>query len=233
MYTVGINSDGFGSQYQAFMSGIAYCEYKKYTYIHTPIKILDPKRDGNVEEMNHFIGIPETPLSEEYNNKNIITELYSKLVHESLNPSIYYTDKVVKKIRDFYYSTEKPEINKVDIAIHIRRGDVSSQTFVDHFTSNEYYKKIIEFMKTKYPNYTITIFSEGDINDFMDLKDENVFFKLNTCIKETFHSLVKAKVLIMAKSSFSYTAAILNENEIYYQDFWHKALNHWNLLTNI
>jgi hypothetical protein len=95
-------------------------------------------------------------------------------------------------------------------------------------------KKVIEFLKNEHPNLTITIFSEGNLNDFEDLIGDNVFFKLNTCIKETFHSLVKAKVLVMAKSCFSYCAGILNENEIYYQDyFFSKALNHWKILENV
>ena len=230
LYSIGINTDRFGSQYHAFISGIAYAEFMGYTYVHTPIKVLQDSLD--IDEMNNFIGIPETPLTEEqfYNKK---MELFSKVVHESLTPSIYYTDKVLQKIRNYYYSTEKPNIDNIDIAIHIRRGDVNLNIHPGRFTSNEYYKKIIDFLKMKYPNLSITIFSEGNIQDFEDLKGENIFFKLSTCIKETFHSLVKAKVLVVAKSSFSYTAALLNENEIYYQDFWHKALNHWNMIENM
>ena len=82
-------------------------------------------------------------------------------------------------------------------------------------------------MKTKYPNYNIIIFSEGNIDDFKDFNLEENNFKLNLEIKETFHSLVKAKILITSKSSFSYSAALLNENTIYYMDFWHKALDNW------
>ena len=39
--------------------------------------------------------------------------------------------------------------------------------------------------------------------------------------------MVLAKILVTAKSSFSYCAAILNPNKIYYINFWHKSLNHW------
>lgn len=50
---------------------------------------------------------------------------------------------------------------------------------------------------------------------------------LNTNIEETFHYLVTAKILVTAKSSLSYCAALLNDNLIYYLDFWHKPLNKW------
>ena len=39
--------------------------------------------------------------------------------------------------------------------------------------------------------------------------------------------MVKAKILVIAKSRFSYCAGILNSNKIYYMIFWHKPLNHW------
>ena len=53
--------DGFGSQYQALMSGIAYCNYKNYEYIHTPLKTVEHTK--NVKSLNNFIGMP-------YNNNN-------------------------------------------------------------------------------------------------------------------------------------------------------------------
>ena len=39
IYTITGKTDGFGAQYHAIMSGIAICTYKKYTYLHTPIKL--------------------------------------------------------------------------------------------------------------------------------------------------------------------------------------------------
>ena len=35
-YTIVGKTDGFGAQYQAILSGIAYCKFKNYIYIHTP-----------------------------------------------------------------------------------------------------------------------------------------------------------------------------------------------------
>ena len=55
-YTIKNRNDGFGAQYQAFMSGIAYCKYKNYKYIHNPIKFL--ANNENIKSLNNFIGIP-------------------------------------------------------------------------------------------------------------------------------------------------------------------------------
>ena len=222
-YTITGKTDGFGAQYQAIMSGIAYCKFKNYNYIHTPFKKID--HNGDIKSLNNFIGIPNLHSK---NNINIdITENYSGEVHWSRNPSKYYTNDTIALLRNYYYTTYKPVIEKVDIAIHIRRGDVNMKKYPDRYTSNSYYNKIIKFLNYKYPSYNIFIFSEGSMKNFNELKGKNLSFKLNKSIEETFHSLVSAKILVTAKSSFSYSAAILNSNKIYYINFWHKPLKHW------
>ena len=221
-YTITGKSDGFGAQYQSIMSGIAYCNHMNYQYIHTPIKILS--HNENVELLNQFIGIPP-------NNEPV--DIISKCageVHHAKKPSLYYTPEVLQTIRNYYYSTEKPSIIVPDIAIHLRRGDVG-ENYKKRFTSNKEYIELINNVAKIYPQHKITIFSEGKEEDFEELKRENITFCLNGDIRETFHNLVRAKILILSKSSFSYSAALLNENLVYYVfPFWHKKLNHWKSL---
>ena len=225
VYTITGKTDGFGAQYQAIMSGIAICKYKNYEYLHTPIKKL--AHVEIIDKLNEFIGIKS-----EKNNKPIdIKEEFSYEVHTSKNPSIYYTKEVIDIIRNYYYSTEKPSIDNIDIAIHIRRGDVVKNTFgpgkIDRFTDENFYKEIIKKLLAKYPNYIIHIYSQGKVEDFSIKEHSRLRFHLNEDLITTFHSLVKAKIFIMAKSSLSYSAGILNENKVYYMDFWHKKLDHW------
>jgi len=98
---------------------------------------------------------------------------------------------------------------------------------IERYTNNDTILQIITSLKKKYPFYKITIVSEGKIEDFKDLELVCDDFLLNASIPVSIHTLVCAKVLVMAKSSFSYTSAILNENTIYYEDFWHKPLDNW------
>jgi hypothetical protein len=229
VYTIKGKVDGFGSQYQAMMSGIAICDYKNYIYFHTPFNEME--HDVNIDILNKFIGInnnrSEIKDLSSIEINNMIIEMQSEDVHWSETPSMYYTPEVVTKIRDWYYSTEKPNVGNIDIAIHIRRGDVSLNNPQYRYTDNNIYIKLINLLQIKYPFYNILIFSEGHIDDFKELNLPKKHFKLNEDITKTFHSLVSAKILITAKSSFSICAAILNKNIVYYQDYWHKPLDYW------
>jgi len=221
-YSIHGKTDGFGAQYQAMLSGIAWAAYKNYNYVHVPFSVME--HNQNINELNKFIGIPYS-----INNKSNIVEPYSATVHWSNNPDKYYTPNVIQKIRDFYYSTDKPKIKNNDyIAIHIRRGDVTKKS-PSRYTDIKYYEKIIKFLKEKYPNKKIKIFSQGNKNDFKELANSCIL-ELNKDLQYTFHSMVVAKVLVTAKSTLSYSAALLNKNTIYYINFSHKPLKSWHII---
>ena len=221
-YTITGKIDGFGAQYLAILSGIAYCKTHKYTYIHTPFTTMAHNVD--ISNANEFIGINTSERLSDI-SRNIIKKEYIRAVHYNGSPSLYYTDTVLEYIRDCYDSSKKPNIDNVDIAIHIRRGDVNKEVNTDRYTDNNVYLKIINKLKEKYPEYKIKIYSEGTYEDFRDLGVEENSLMLNTDIFETFHSLVSSKVLIIGCSSFSYCAGIINRNTVYHHDkFWHKKL---------
>lgn len=230
-YTIAKKKDGFGSQYQSIMSGIAYCYFMKYEYIHTPFKSIGKLKQEEIDELNNFIGIP----SDQLDRKIKITQKMAKVVYREKNPDKYYNKKVLNKIRNYYYSTNKPNIKNIDIAIHIRRGDIlnSPLNVKLRYTDNTIYKKIINYLLLNYPNRKITIFSQGELSDFKNLSHKNIIFDLNSSTIHTFHSMVKANILVTAKSSFSYSAALLNKNKIYYLEFWHPPLKKWINIKNI
>jgi hypothetical protein len=222
-YTIKGKHDGFGAQYHAMLSCIVYCHYYNHEYIHTPFKNIEHNTD--VEKANHFIGIPYQKASFD------IEKFYVEEVHWSPTPSIYYTDEIVNTIRDYYFKDKLPI--DIDIAIHIRRGDVSAYSNATRYTSNSDYCEIIKKLQQKYPHYKITIFSEGKYEDFTELGLPECCFQLNTNIFDVFHGLVCAKILVLSKSSFSYSAGILNPNTVYYTNFWHKKLDRWHFINTI
>ena len=215
-----IKTEGFGVQYFVMMVCITYCEYNNSIYVHSPFQDMghleNQDKISYLNKLNEFIGINNDHLiNSGLTNDDLINNkenIYKKLFDDHhFNMNTHFTNTVIKKIRDYYYSTSKPNIDNIDIAIHIRRGDIGNGH--ENYLENNVYVNIINFLKIKYPEYKITIFSEGNIDHFKDfgLKEDN--FKLNLDIMETFHS---SKILIMSRSYFSFSSAILNENIVYY-----------------
>lgn len=236
--------DGFGSQLQACFSLIAYCEYKNYNYVHKQFYRMH-HNDENVENfpvvMNNFINLEHVFRSYNSLSNNEISQLHQVkegyFVHGSLKPEMFYNDKVIEKLRKCYYSNPKPDISdiyksdKFNVAIHIRRGDVSMSKYPSRFTSNDQY---ITLLKNQvWPeNVQFHLFSEGVKEDFNDIISEfpDIQLHISENIQTTFHLLVEADHLIISKSSYCYCAALLNINKVdgtFIKSWWHKPLKKW------
>jgi len=201
-------TDGFGAQYQALMSGLAYARYRNVKYIHTSLTSIAHNQDAKT--MNEFTGFKSDDIIDD--NTHIFVTI--DIINYELNPSKFYTQSVLNELRTLYHSTPKPDRSSFDIAIHIRRGDVTKNNFTDRYTNDEFYVKLLKWFK---PDKKICIYSEGKPDNFAKFTAfPNVSLRLNYDLKQTFHELVTVNTLIMAKSSLSYTAAILNPNTVYY-----------------
>lgn len=226
--TIVRNGEGFGSLYQCMMSGIAYCRYYDKKFVYTPVKLVG--HDVNRRDFDNFTGL--LALSDRDKFKPEKHE-YMREVHFAENPNKYYTPKVRKELRDLYNSTSKPDKCPFDIAIHIRRGDVVQRKQAGRFIQNKDYNIVIQRLQKEYPNYSIGIYSEGIIDDFKDIDFDKKNFILNGNPLVSFHHLVTAKVLVVAKSSFSFAAAILNEGDIWYIPAKHKPFDDWKVIDDI
>jgi hypothetical protein len=243
-------TDGFGSQLQACFSLIAYCHFKEYEYIHTTFQKMhhnDEKLQNFPELMSNFVNLDNL-----FRNKNTLSSFEESIlqkakegdiVHGSYCPEYFYNDTVLNKLRICYYSSSKPDLtsiynlDKFNVAIHIRRGDVSEQRYPNRFISNQTYINLLSAYE--FPENTqLHIFSEGVSTDFQSIIDRfpDIKLHLSINIENTFHSLVKADLLILSKSSFSYCAALLNNNIInatLIEKWWHKPLKSWKLNTSL
>lgn len=140
--------------------------------------------------------------------------------------------------------------NFKNIAIHIRRPslhpnidnrsehkegwDKTTMTINEltnatkRFTPDSYYLHIIEIMKmnNRSKKNIFHIISEGKLEDFASFnsitdEDNEVVFHLNEEVERSFILMVMSDILAISCSSFSYVAAMLNENKVIYNyDFW-------------
>jgi hypothetical protein len=160
----------------------------------------------DIRKANAFIGIKTNSLGI---SCNIIKHMFVNDVHWSKTPSIYYTNKVLDHIRKCYYSSKKPNINSVDIAIHVRRGDVGGGKHMDRYVPDDVYKKIIgKFidMYTHYAQEFISIssywrdpFNYGKYLDVSLLADlNNEYYSKNSTIN--YHRFSKLNNFVMVYS---------------------------------
>lgn len=108
--------------------------------------------------------------------------------------------------------------SRTNVAIHIRRGDITERLNSDRWKSNSYYNDVIQKISNKEKNATFYIFSEGSESDFSEIKGDNIKFILNGNDVDSFHHMCHADKLVTGQSTFSILAAYINKNTILYTD---------------
>ena len=140
------------------------------------------------------------------------------------------TSPYFKKIKNAFYANKKPVFNNdsINIALHIRRSNLHDDRHTDN--DDNYFLEMMDYIRQSYSgNKIFHIYSQGEEKDFLHFENKDVIFHLNESIESTFLSMAMAKILVMSKSSFSYAAAMLNENIVYYLPFWHRPSANWKV----
>jgi len=252
-------TDGIGAQYQRIIGIICIAFYYNLQYVHNTIKV--DGHNTNIENAEKFFGIKEyfdpvdinsydfiyeleNPKENDileyinlYKNQNILIKILYPFNICDANPQIYVQTmpiltNLIKKLNldlDYNYTN-------TNIAIHVRRGDVTKTKNNDRYISTEIIKKIINNIQEKYSNAMIYIFTEitdENKNEFQDIINNKIILKANLDDIYTINHLIFADVLIMSKSSFSYVAGLYNPNKVYYFNFWHSSLPIWHDINNL
>jgi hypothetical protein len=196
--------------------------------------------ENTIEEINNYINIRNYINYDKNININNISILDNSSIMESIDnyiDDVFCHDSFLK-YKEFFY---KDKINRfnleyINIAIHIRRlsnYDLECNRYevVRHSTPNSYYLDKMNLIRNIYSNKQIKfhIYSQGDIKNFSDFISDDVIFHLNENTLNTFTDLIFADILITSVSSFSYTAALLSNNQIWYLTFGHPPLKHWKV----
>jgi len=150
------------------------------------------------------------------------------------DPNVYRD--ILGELRRKYTGATLPALRGIArIAVHMRRGDVSESSNAERFATTESMVAIIERITAEVsarglqPN--IALYSQGVPHDFAALTERfQIDLQINQDPIWTMERLIESEVLVMAKSSFSYVAALLNRGAVYYQPFWHKPMSHWTKL---
>jgi len=130
--------------------------------------------------------------------------------------------------------------DRVETAIHIRRGDVrpcsrGGKTWY-RYLPNSHFTSIIEKYVPKESH--ITIFSERKSfepwSDFDFLAfNYSLDLQLSANIAEAWRNMIMSDILVLSNSAFSYVPAVLNRNaQVIYSPFWHSKLANWTSVSS-
>jgi hypothetical protein len=244
-----LRKDGFGGQFQSLLFNLLYSEVTGNTFVYTDIIDIATitynaeTNENTLDEVVDYMCIKQNYINyDSIKNKVIVEKLdinpTLRLVEKDID-NIFRSESFLKYKAHFY----KNKVNRfnskyTNVAIHIRRlsnydKENNLYDIGRHGTSNFYYLDKINLIRNMYEGKPLRfhIYSQGNINDFNELVADDVIFHLNEKILDTFTDFVFADILLTGSSSFSYTAALLSNNEIWYLTFWHTPLKSWKVFN--
>jgi hypothetical protein len=247
-------TDGAGAQAQAVASTQAFADAAGIIYAHTPFQNVEhasgdaPSWAARWEAFLNFgygevaaaaLGLKPIRLQtlasepEAWNDRPLLVWVPHSHAFADRNAGCYR--RIVPWLQDKYYGADKSSLPQhkgpgIAVAIHIRRGDVTAQ-HAARFTPNDHILRVIDQICTvvikKNLRSEIHVYSEGIIESFRDFEQMGCVLHLDEDVFATFHNLLEADILVMAKSSFSYAAALLSAGVKVYEPFWHQPLEDW------
>jgi FkbM family methyltransferase len=129
-------------------------------------------------------------------------------------------------------------VRDIDWIIHIRRNDISQSQNTDRYVNYDYYNKFIIRIRTFYKGI-IHIYTDGNETEIRkNLLDTNLSINVSFDTLQVFCDMVYCKNLVVGWSSFSFSAGILNSNNVYKDivlskdhSYYHKIPEHWKYVN--
>lgn len=251
---------GIGHQMSNWIAGFWYAKEFGLHYVHSPfssekwenflglgvgeIMIEDLKQKNFIIRKLPLFKY-NTPEEKELNRRIISSYTGKKVVFCAEQDQFLRDLQLVRfTLQQKFYNAPsrkkdylKYDSDVINIAIHVRRGDImtdpSNPNLTKRFLSNDYFEKVLGqvllFVKGQQDiqrakkDVHIYFFSQGAKEDFPEFKKfKNIHWCFDMSAIDTFLHMVYADVLITSKSSFSYKPALLNKSiKVCPQDFWH------------
>jgi hypothetical protein len=241
---------GIGHQIANYISGLHHAGYLGLLFAHTPFydikweKLLGfGENEIQIKDLKR-IKKRRLPFFEKNDvdvQKKIIDSYKGEsvvFIEEQDQPYINNYSEMAFLKRKFYASRARKEDKLIyskenlNIAIHIRRGDIMVNNSIVNpiheirYQDNSYYVNalncIIDNIKTE-KNIYVYIYSQGNKENFPEFKDfNNVIFCLDMNPYNSFLHLVYADILVTSKSAFSYIPTLLSDGiKICPENFWY------------
>jgi len=187
------------------------------THIHT--NYFTPELDNMFETIfrKEYL-IDKT--SNEFNINELIRkkEIFSKPDEDLSKPfdiNDIFSNEYIDTIKQSYKLNKHSDnfnTNDLNIAVHIRRGDIDGKPYVGRYTSIEFYMDVVNKLKLLLPNSKVHVYSDSSI----DLKIPNIFYHINEDLLVSIHDIINSDIFIMSiGSNLSHFACLLSDGLVF------------------
>lgn len=244
-YVTVSRSDGFGAHLHAQVSCVLEAKMiPNLTYAHTPFETLEhiksPAGSDRIREIEAFtnVGYNEIHISQVPADEIVDSRLHCHdFTEENLHLYEVFKGELLRKFaankRVVHTGRKVPGYGgfTVEVHVHIRRGDVDSGIrFTSTDTFHDMLSGIKKGLKVHDINMDVHVHSEGSKAQFTRLvNDFDAVLHLDEDVLQTWYALMSSHVLLVSKSSFSYSAGLYNEGIVVYHPAHHGALPSWVL----
>jgi hypothetical protein len=246
--------DGAGAQAMAKMSALALALHFGITYVHTPFRTMEHPEDCSPEQWalrwERFLNIgqeevgladcmlPQVPIEEfiaesSWWDRPCLLSAGHFTRFTDQHPQAYANiASILQRKFGLPERVRGPE-HEVIVCAHLRRGDVSPDNpNTSHRLSNPMnflscLKQIHSALGAYGVKVRTKVYSQGSEEGLEMLQSLGCELHLDTPAIETFRQLVDADVLVMGRSSFSFTAALLCRGLCVYDRFARAPLPDW------
>jgi hypothetical protein len=233
----GFPREGAGSQAHNMMHAITFARTCGLTYVHTPfarIAHADRPMEKWVEAWEAQFNFGAGEIVADKDDPEIVdfNPNWTALVRcFGVDDGVHAFSAILPELKRKYWLNKTPRTRgPLTICLHIRRGDVTS---ADDWmwTSTSVIARTVSCLKSILEchslSYRMRAFSQGEHADFIELSSLGVELCLDADPVWTMQELVEADILITAKSTFSYMAALLSDGIIMSEADPYPPLDSW------
>ncbi|KAJ1413051.1 hypothetical protein B484DRAFT_402144 [Ochromonadaceae sp. CCMP2298] len=125
------------------------------------------------------------------------------------------------------------------VVLHLRRGEGKGPLRARKYSNDGYYFSIVELIRDRFPQAEVHAFPVGSrvaqnlTKEYEGYAKRNIVVHHDTPATDVWAHFVLADFFVMAHSSFSAAAAMLNQNCVIYDHFWHGKMSRYLTLHNL
>ena len=234
-FALAASEEGAGSQVLRILSAMEFARANGLTYLHTPFREISHAEDRPMPEWvatweAHLnLGGGERPVPGDADHILNFDHIYSfglfPLLGIAEQPVL--SQPLIDDFRHKYWDDKPAEdaaSRPFDVCVHVRRGDVNPHDYPDMWADTAVTAATLGIIRARLDarnlDYRIRIFSQGDAAHFAEFADERTQLQLDADPVWTLQQLAGADILVKAKSSFSYVAALLSQGIVIGEPFF-------------